>query len=102
MAASALLVFSSSGDMGMAATTMYKHLAHLLSGKRNSLYSLMVGWLHCCLDFSLVHSGLALLLFEFFFSVFVGEVLKKLMFFKVSGSPLDLDLCVAEGRFIQP
>jgi len=43
--------------MGKAATTMYEHLAHLLNAKRNSPYSLVMGWLCCCLGFSLVHSS---------------------------------------------
>ena len=31
------------------ATTTYQHLAHLLSEKWTSSYSVVMGWLHCCL-----------------------------------------------------
>ena len=37
------LVFSSSGGMGKVATTTYKHLAHLLSEKWSSPYSVVIG-----------------------------------------------------------
>ena len=39
------LVFSFSGRMGKAATTTYEHLAHLLSEKWSSPYSVVMGWL---------------------------------------------------------
>ena len=51
------LVFSTSGGMGRAATTTYKHLARLLSEKWNSPYSVVMGWLHCSLGFSLLRSS---------------------------------------------
>jgi len=50
-----LIVFSTSGGMGKAATTTYKHLAHLLSEKWSSV---VMGWLHCSLGFSLVRSSI--------------------------------------------
>ena len=53
-----LLVFSSSGGMGKAASVKYKRLASLLSEKWNSLYSLVMGWLCCSLGFSLLRSSL--------------------------------------------
>jgi len=70
-AASPLLFFSSSGGMSMAATTMYKHLAHLLHvrTKRNSRkaeFPLFFGY------------GLAPLLFGVFLSPFISEVLRPL------------------------
>jgi len=37
------LVFSRSGGMGRAANTTYKHLAHLLSKKWSSPYSVVMG-----------------------------------------------------------
>jgi len=42
--------------MGNAATTTYKHLAHLLSEKWSSPYSVVMGWLRCSLGFSLLRS----------------------------------------------
>jgi len=39
------LIVSFSGGMGKAATTTYKHLAHLLNQKWSSLYSVAMGWL---------------------------------------------------------
>ena len=51
------LVFSTSGGMGRAATTTYKHLARLLSEKWNSPYSVVMGWLRCSLGFSLLRSS---------------------------------------------
>ena len=52
------LVFSSSGGMGKGATTTYKHLAHLFSEKWSSSCSVVMGWLHCSLGFSLLHSSI--------------------------------------------
>jgi len=52
------LVFSSSGGMGKAATTTYRHLAHLLREKWSSPYSVVMGWLRCSLGFSLLHSSI--------------------------------------------
>ena len=51
------LVFSTSGGMGRAANTTYKHLAHLLSKKWSSSYSVVMGWLRCSLGFSLLRSS---------------------------------------------
>ena len=47
--------FSSSGGMGKAATTTYKHLAQLLSMKWSSPYSVVMSWLHCSLGLLLHH-----------------------------------------------
>ena len=52
------LVFSSSGGMGKAATTAYKHLGQLLSEKWSSSYSVMMGWLCCSMGFSLLRSSI--------------------------------------------
>jgi len=52
------LIFSSSGGMGKAAATTYKDLAHLLSQKWNSPYSVVMGWLQCSLGFSLLRSSI--------------------------------------------
>ena len=50
------LVFSTSGGMGRAATVVYKRLASLLSSRREQRYSMVLGWLRCCLSFSLLRS----------------------------------------------
>ena len=51
------LFFSTSGGMGRAATTTYKHLARLLSEKWNSPCSAVMGWLRCSLGFFLLRSS---------------------------------------------
>ena len=88
MVALLLWFFSNSGGMGKAATIMYKHLAHLLSAKRNSPYSLVMGWLRCCLGFSLVHSSV--------------RCLRGSRSNKSLGIPPAFDLAVAGRRLIQP
>ena len=37
----------------------YKHLASLLATKWNDDYGKVMGWLHCCLSFSLLRSAIA-------------------------------------------
>ena len=44
--------------MGKADTITYKHLAHLLSEKWSFPYSVVMGWLHCSLGFSLLRSSI--------------------------------------------
>ena len=44
--------------MGKADTITYKHLAHLLSEKWSSPYSVVMGRLRCSLGFSLLHSSI--------------------------------------------
>jgi len=39
------------------ATIFYKHLASLLSVKWGDEYSVLLGWLQCCLGFSLLQSA---------------------------------------------
>ena len=39
-------------------TTTYKHLAYLLSQKWSSPYSVVMGWLRCSLQFSLLRSSI--------------------------------------------
>ena len=79
-----LWFFSSSGGMGKAATTMYKHLAHLLSAKRNSPNSLVMGWL-------------------WGFPWFTRQwCLRGRRSTKSLGVPPAFDFAVAEGRLIQP
>jgi len=52
-----LLVFSTSGGMGRAATTTYKHLVRLISEKEFPIFC-GDGWLRCSLGFSLLRSSI--------------------------------------------
>jgi len=52
------LVFSATGGMADQAIVFYKHLASLLSEKRNEHYAIMMGWIRCCLSFSLLRSAI--------------------------------------------
>ena len=52
-----LLVFSTSEGMEKADTITYKHLAHFLSEKWSSPYSVVMGRPRCSLGFSLLHSS---------------------------------------------
>ena len=77
------LVFSSSGGMGKAATTTYKYLAHLLSEKWSSPYSVVMGWLCCSLSCFVPPSH-------------VSRVLNHTL--KCPGVPLAIDLAIVEGN----
>ena len=79
------LVFASSGGMGKAATTTYKHLAQLLSEKWSSPYSVVMGWLRCSLGFSLLRSSIICICASRSRS-------------KRPGVPLAIDLAIAEGH----
>ena len=48
------LVFSTTGGMGKLAQTFYRRLASMLSEKRNTNYSVTLGWLRCQISFSLL------------------------------------------------
>ena len=52
------LVFSATGGMSDEAHVFYKHLASLLSDKWTEQYSAVMGWLRCCLSFSLLRSAI--------------------------------------------
>ena len=52
-----LLVFSTSGGMGMLAATVYKRLASQIAIKRDQPYSKVISWLRCHLCFSLLRSS---------------------------------------------
>ena len=49
------LVFSTSGGMGLTATTVYRCLAAMIADKRNEPFSWTQFWLRCLLSFSLLH-----------------------------------------------
>jgi hypothetical protein len=52
------VVFSITGGLGREATQFYKRLASLLSTKWEQPYSVTIGWLRCCLNFSLLRSSI--------------------------------------------
>ena len=52
------LVFLSTGGMGRAAVVTYKWLASLIAAKRDEPYSRTLGWIRCCLSFSLLRSSI--------------------------------------------
>ena len=52
------LVFSATGGMADQAIVFYKCLASLLSEKRNEHYAVVMGWIRCCLSFSLFQSAI--------------------------------------------
>ena len=52
------LVFSASGEMADEACAFYKCLASLLCDKWSEAYAAVMGWLRCCLSFSLLQSAI--------------------------------------------
>ena len=52
------LIFTTTGEMGDAATQFYKRLANLLSAKHSLSYGIVMGWLRCKLSFSLLRSAI--------------------------------------------
>ena len=55
------LVFSATGGMGPAAQVFYRRLAALISEKQQQSYGMTMGWIHCCLSFSLLRSAITCL-----------------------------------------
>ena len=49
---------SASGGLAHEASVFYQHLAHQLSNKWGDDYSVVMGWLRCCLSFSLLRSSI--------------------------------------------
>jgi len=52
------LIFSATGGMADQAIVFYKRLASLISEKRNDHYAIVMGWIRCCLSFSLLRSAI--------------------------------------------
>ena len=50
------LVFLTSGGMGSTDIVVYKGLASMIADKQDQSYSRTMHWLHCRLNFSLLHS----------------------------------------------
>ena len=53
------IVMSATGGLAPEATTFYRRLASLLASKWSNSYSVVMGWLHCSLSFSLLWSAIA-------------------------------------------
>ena len=53
------IVMSAMGGLAPEATTFYRRLASLLASKWSDNYSVVIGWLHCSLSFSLLRSAIA-------------------------------------------
>ena len=49
---------SAIGGLTHEATTLYQHLATLLASKWGNDYSVVMGWLRCCLSYSLLQSAI--------------------------------------------
>ena len=52
-------VMSATGGLAPEATTFYRRLASLLASRWGDDYSVVMGWLHCSLSFSLLQSAIA-------------------------------------------
>ena len=52
------LIFMTTGSMGRQSTTFYKRLADLISHKQGKPYSVVMGWLRCCLSFAILRSAI--------------------------------------------
>ena len=53
------IVMSATGGLAPEATTFYRRLASLLASRWGDDYSVVMGWLHCSLSFSLLRSAIA-------------------------------------------
>ena len=53
-----LLVLSTTGGLGNAATICYKRLASMIEEKHDQLYSSTMSWLRCTLSFALLCSSI--------------------------------------------
>ena len=53
------IVMSATGGLAPEATTFYRRLTSLLASRWGDDYSVVMGWLHCSLSFSLLRSAIA-------------------------------------------
>ena len=81
------LVFSTTGGMGPAAQVFYARLAALISEKQQQSYSTTMGWIRCCLSFSLLRSVITCL-----------RGSRSAYHCPVSPSDLPIDVITREGR----
>ena len=52
------IVMSATGGLAPEVTTFYRRLASLLASRWGDDYSVVMGWLHCSLSFSLLRSAI--------------------------------------------
>ena len=81
------LVFSATGGMGIAAEIFYKRLASLISEKNDQDYATTMGWIRCCISFSLIRSAVMCL-----------RGSRSSYHHPISPSRLPADLVAMEGR----
>ena len=82
------IVMSATGGFAPEATTFYRRLASLLASGRGDDYSVVMGWLHCSLSFSLLRSAIAC----------VHSARSSIGYFHCA--PLPLDLVRVESNII--
>ena len=83
------LIFSTHGGMSKETTTMYKHLASLLSEKRSQSYAMTMNWIRCLIGFALIHSTIMRLR---------GARSSSHQLTNESGAVSPIDLATREGR----
>ena len=81
------LVFSATGGMGTTAEIFYKRLASLISEKNNQDYATTMGWIRCCISFSLIRSA-----------VMCVRGSRSSYHHPISPSSMPADLVATEGR----
>ena len=84
------LVFSATGGMGTTAEIFYKRLASLISEKNNQDYATTMGWIRCCISFSLIRSA-----------VMCVRGSRSSYHHPISPSSMPADLVATEGRVPQ-
>ena len=80
-------VFSATGGMGTTAEIFYKRLASLISEKNNQDYATTMGWIRCCISFSLIRSA-----------VMCVRGSRSSYHHPISPSSMPADLVATEGR----
>ena len=81
------LVFSATGGMGTTTEIFYKRLASLISEKNNQDYATTMGWIRCCISFSLIRSA-----------VMCVRGSRSSYHHPISPSSMPADLVAMEGR----
>ena len=84
------LVFSATGGMGTTAEIFYKRLASLISEKNNQDYATTMGWIRCCISFSLIRSA-----------VMCVRGSRSSYHHPISPSSMPADLVAMEGRVLR-
>ena len=81
------LVFSATGGKSTTAEIFYKRLASLISEKNNQDYATTMGWISCCISFSLIRSA-----------VMCVRGSRSSYHHPISPSSMPADLVAMEGR----